>query len=641
MFGNAAPFSYSPRGFVPEEQPPLRRGIQQDEPRNAPWQRNNTSRPSGKAIYTQRKEHIETLNKQDNIHYRVEHLFTCELNGHEAKSLDDCMAKLKHLDAKGRLWPQDMILDVQGGYLQLNDIETKAELESLPLASILQTSTVLDSCAYNSLLAVMVQERFKRNAQVYIFQCEEVGAEFIKSDLDEVIQGKPAYVDNHSDQFNIRSDLENIVGQWVPGRSGPRAVLNRPPAPPEDRGQQSSGRDFEPPPAPRSYAPPPHESQYNAEMEMLQDRRGSLPMTEYTVLERDTDILNHVLSDVELFMGILAAAHSTQTKKKVHKKNKSQKKGASNPPVEQYIGYLQKVKYGFNLLGKLNGHLTNPSAADFVHILFASLQIVVPQYAPGISMKVVSPMLTELALQLLDQETRPEEDQFWRALGQCWNVPRTKWPDGDAIPPYMPEFYDGWQIPPRPPSSQMGAFHRSNSQRFSLPPSRNGPLYDHQRSREMQGPPKESEPPLYMRVIYDLMARNSQELSVQKGDVVQVVDKSKQWWIVRNNLQMEGHVPQNVLEPMNESGPRGRGPPLDMMSSPADVRAWLDYKGFSKITVQSLGVLHGKQLLGLSRENLRMACPEEGGKLFFQLQPIKSAIALASEPGYGPYNGRY
>jgi hypothetical protein len=47
------------------------------------------------------------------------------LISHEANSLDECIAKLKNLDAKGRIWPQDMILDVQGGYLQLNDIETK------------------------------------------------------------------------------------------------------------------------------------------------------------------------------------------------------------------------------------------------------------------------------------------------------------------------------------------------------------------------------------------------------------------------------------------------------------------------------------------------------------------------------------
>ncbi|XP_030225403.1 epidermal growth factor receptor kinase substrate 8-like protein 3b isoform X1 [Gadus morhua] len=677
MYGTAAPFSYSPRGFVPEEQPSFRRGFQQDEPRNSPFQRNSPSRPSGKAIYSQRKEHIETLNKEDNVHYRVEHLFTCELISHEANSLDECIAKLKNLDAKGRIWPQDMILDVQGGYLQLNDIETKAELESLPLASILKTSTVLDCCAYNSLLAVVVQQRFRRSTQVYIFQCEEVGAEFIKRDLDKVVQGAPAHVDNHSNQLNFRNDREHIPAPWVPGGSSPRAVLDRPPSPLENR---PSGRAFEPPPAPRSYAPvdpppaprsyapvdpppaprsyapPPHESHYNAEMEM--GRQESRPMTEYTDIQRDTEILNHVFIDVELFMGLLAATVLPQgengKKKKAISKKKSKTKGAGIPPADQYVGYLQKVKYGFNLLGKLNGHLTNPSAPDYVHILFTTLRIVVPQYAPGISMRVVSPMLTEPALQLLDQETSPEEDQLWRSLGECWNLPRNKWPH--EVPPYMPQFSDGWQIPPHATSSQMVALNRSNSQRFPPSPSSNGPPYDPRSSREEQRndshwappSPRQSGPPLYMRVIYDFVARNSQELSIQKGDVVQVVDKSKQWWIVRNNLQEEGHVPQNVLEPMNESvpmdnpqGSRGRGPPLDLMSSPADVRAWLDYKGFSKMTVQSIGVLSGKQLLGLSRENLRLACPEEGGKMFFQLQPIKSAIALASEPGYGPYNGRH
>lgn len=54
-----------------------------------------------------------------------QHLFTCELDGHELKTVDDCVAKLKRLDAKGRLWPQEMIMEVQGGYLLLSDIETK------------------------------------------------------------------------------------------------------------------------------------------------------------------------------------------------------------------------------------------------------------------------------------------------------------------------------------------------------------------------------------------------------------------------------------------------------------------------------------------------------------------------------------
>lgn len=35
----------------------------------------------------------------------------------------------------------------------------------------------------------------------------------------------------------------------------------------------------------------------------------------------------------------------------------------------------------------------------------------------------------------------------------------------------------------------------------------------------------------------------------------QVVHKSRQWWIVRNNHDEEGHVPPNVLEPMNGEAP--------------------------------------------------------------------------------------
>lgn len=107
----------------------------------------------------------------------------------------------------------------------------------------------------------------------------------------------------------------------------------------------------------------------------------------------------------------------------------------------------------------------------------------------------------------------------------------------------------------------------------------------------------------------------------------QVVHKSRQWWVVRNNLDEEGHVPPNVLEPMNREEPAvsstsfplfkasfiiyctfwfecqesqethkrcltlssvlpfcqrvNRPPNLDMKSSPEEVRTWLQYKGFS------------------------------------------------------------
>lgn len=46
-------------------------------------------------------------------------------------------------------------------------------------------------------------------------------------------------------------------------------------------------------------------------------------------------------------------------------------------------------------------------------------------------------------------------------------------------------------------------------------------------------------------------------------------------------------------------------------------------------TVNTLGVLTGNLLLGMTKEEIRTVCPEEGSKVFFQLQTVKSAVAVS------------
>ncbi|XP_051913317.1 epidermal growth factor receptor kinase substrate 8-like protein 3b isoform X1 [Hippocampus zosterae] len=684
MLGNSRPFSYSPRGFPPEELPHSRWAFQQDNSRGSspPRSQRNVSRLTPKSIYMQRKEYSEVLSKQpNNLNVRVEHLLTCELDGQQLTTVDDCVTKLKRLNAKGRLWPQEMILEAQGGYLLLLDTESQAELEALPLISIQQTKAVLDIFPYDSLLLITARERSKRFLQVFIFQCEEAGADLLKIDLDKLVQSDGGPVEPRREQPVMRSNLENLVGRQGPGsfqQAGPRAVqernsplpLERPfphwtdrehgssiqaaprdeqrerplppperPLPPPERPlPQWAQREPDIPPPPRFYAPQEEAKQHRD----LDGPRGPPEVAELTDVERNTEIFNHVLNDLEIFMDkVLTATTATslpvdkRKKKGVFVKKKDPRSPSARlPPDQEFISCLQKIKYGFNLLGLLDGSLRNTSASDYIHFFFSSLATILPHYHAHLPPTVLSPLLTEASLRLVRQVVSPEEDQIWRSLGDSWNIPRSRWPDDD-VPPYIPEFYDGWR-PPAPSHKpaqlpyQNGQVSRSSSQRFP--------------SGRPDGNTKESRD--HMRVVYDFMARNNRELTVMKGEVVEVVQRSKQWWLVRNNRAVEGNVPQNVLEPLRSGLPveemrPPRGPPtLDVVSSPAEVRAWLQYKGFAKITVASLGVLTGKMLLQMGKDEMRTVCPEEGAKVFFQLQAIKSAIALASEPS-DPYDARY
>ncbi|XP_066559486.1 epidermal growth factor receptor kinase substrate 8-like protein 3 [Amia ocellicauda] len=610
-------------------------GFPQREPDSA---RSSISRPSAKAIYNQRKEYAESMNRQpDNLQYRVEHLFTCELDGKDVCTVDDCISRLKLLDAKGRVWGQDMILEVRDGRLQLTDIETKEELESFPLGSIADSKAVLHSCVYDSILTVTVQERSKRKASVFLFQCEDVGAEHVQADMEKVVHHRR---EDSGDQGNIRNNLENLIGQKTPGQQRNKAPP--PLLPPGDRWSEP----------PEWNSPDYEDDQFTPRDEPPYLEEEPLDM-QSSEIERNVDILNHVLNDVEMFMGIVAAVVAAipagyDKKKKKSKKNKNQEPGIDGlPPLEEFVACLQKIKYGFNLLGKLNGQIHNPSAEDFVHILFSALSFLVT-HCPRADLppSILIPLLTPQAIQLLSRVVSAEEEQLWRSHGEAWNVPRAQWPNADAIPPYVPVFSDGWQ-PPSP--TMMPQVNRASMRREGRGDNleRDQPYPPEQNSGPWSYPPTRSnETPHYMRVMYDFNARNTQELSAMKADIVQVLDDSRQWWLVRNIREQEGYIPHNVLESLEADDTQSdyqellSPPTLNKKSKPEEVKAWLEYKGFSKITVRCLGVLSGSLLLGMTRDELKTVCPEEGGRVFFQLQSVKSSLALASESGHDSYYSR-
>ncbi|KAJ8402497.1 hypothetical protein AAFF_G00365800 [Aldrovandia affinis] len=66
--------------------------------------------------------------------------------------------------------------------------------------------------------------------------------------------------------------------------------------------------------------------------------------------------------------------------------------------------------------------------------------------------------------------------------------------------------------------------------------------------------------------------------------------------------------------------------PLDYHSPPPEVEEWLRGKGFSKPTVQCLGVLTGAQLFSLNKDELRAVSPEEGARVYSQIMVLKALL---------------
>uniref|UniRef100_A0A3B5KTA6 Uncharacterized protein n=1 Tax=Xiphophorus couchianus TaxID=32473 RepID=A0A3B5KTA6_9TELE len=521
----------------------------------------NISRPSA----NRSNNHIYSLM---NYHSSFcSHLFTCDLNGKDLRNIPDCVERLKLLDQTDRIWGQNMVLEVRGANLLLIDYETKEELESFSPGEIKELLAFLDAGVFDSLLILSVQNRRKAATTVFLFQCDEVRV-----------------------------------------RRKPRPAYEAPPRTPPDNGRRRPATDAVSITSPSTVH---RTGQECCEFPLLQatlvfqslkleriKRRRNVVNKTFSFLSVQ-DILNHIITDVEIFMGKISAADAKNAKKK---KKKKKGKGDGMPPEEEFSDCLHKIKSGFNLLGELNGKINNPAAPDFVHSLFSALAFVCSHCSETVPPSIVAPLLTPQCIRLLSEEASSEEDNLWQSLGDAWNIPRflTKWPEEDEdIPVYNMQFFDGWQ-----PPEVTG----------ELPPS------EPESRRESPRPPPSLQP--------------SPNTAGHKTQEELLLDKSKQWWKVRNSRGEEGYVPNNVLEDVDVQSYEvasdfDTSPVLTRKSKPPEVKAWLENAGFNPITVRCLGVLSGSMLLGMSREELKSVCPEEGGRVFFQLQAVRSALAVS------------
>ncbi|XP_059510655.1 epidermal growth factor receptor kinase substrate 8a isoform X2 [Stegostoma tigrinum] len=594
-----------------------------------------SSQTSGKALYEQRKNYAKsTIVMSETSHYRVEHLATFVVDRKDAMlTIDDGIRKLKLLDAKGKVWTQDMLLQVDEKAVSLIDLESKNELEYFPLNTIQHCQSVMNACNYDSVLALICKESGQGKPDIHLFQCDEVKADLIHADIESAIS------DSKSSKQKRRPDTL-------------RKITN------------ADNSSIPPPPSAPAPAPPGTVTQVDVRSRVAawsawalpeQDEKQKVihepeetPDMAAARIDRDVQILNHVLDDVEAFVIKLqkaAEAFSQLSQRKKSKKSKKKGPGegvltlrAKPPPQDEFIDCFQKFKHAFNLLAKLRTHIQNPSAVDLVHFLFTPLNMVIQTSGgPEMGRSVLSPLLTKDAIDFLSACVTPEEREIWFSLGETWTKPRSEWPKDQFIPPYVPHFRSGWEPPllsflgtpceqelNNLAESVANAEHqrRQEEQRRlseeravsqDYPPA-DGYAYRNsnyqKRSLRQQGTADSSfkrsssrhvasyeshvevEPKKFAKSKYDFVARNNSELSVMKDDLLEILDDRKQWWKVKNQSGVSGYVPNNILDVMRDPRELGEGVPEGLYNQ--TIQLLMPKKEF-ELFKQLLGELSEKQ----------------------------------------------
>nr|XP_061809618.1 epidermal growth factor receptor kinase substrate 8-like [Nerophis lumbriciformis] len=430
-----------------------------------------------------------------------------------------------------------MTLRVDCRGISLIDADTEHELEVFPLCSVQRCQAVMNACGFDSILALVCKDSGQSKADLHLFQCDDVKADLIHADI------RSALTDAKGGKPKKRPDVLKMIlkseGDIPPP---PAAPAPEPPSFPETGARRPRNGERV------ALLGPCAPEGERAHRPLGLSRAGGGETETAAAVDRDVRILNRILDDIEAFVGKLqkAADAYRQLAERKNKKNDKKCPGEglltlrSRPPAEeQFVDCLQKFKFAFNQLGKLQARIRNPSAEELLHFLFAPLRMVVrASGGPDLARGTVVPLLTGEAVEFLRAVGTPEERRLWAALGDGWTKSRSEWPEDRDLPPCPLTFADGW----RPPSPEDRPSWSPAEE--SSPRAPRGQTLEPEAAEERRAARTKQ----FAKSKYDFVARNNTELSVLKDELVEVVDDRKQWWKVRNGDGLLGYVPNNILE---------------------------------------------------------------------------------------------
>ncbi|OWR49099.1 hypothetical protein KGM_200102A, partial [Danaus plexippus plexippus] len=390
------------------------------------------------ATATRALDEFDTLAGLRRSTYALEHLATFTVTRETGIVYPaDGMRRLLQLEKTNGIWSQKMQLSLEGQWVLVMDYETGSIMERFP-ASWVHSPTAFTSPEpaelYNNVLAFVVEAPESGGSpagarrELHIFQCHDVGAQALVEELN-ALKGEGGGGSEGGRDFVIERERERERENDLdrPRRQQMSAQLGRGDRPDRDRGGSAGERD--------------DASSTGSER----------------LYEQDIAILNRCFDDIEKFIARLQHAAAASRELERRRRSRGGKRSAGTgegmlalrtrpPPERDFVDVLQKFKLSFNLLARLRAHIHDPNAPELVHFLFTPLALIVDaaqDVADGrLPARVVQPLLTRDALNLLANCVTSKETELWHSLGDAWLIPREQWKT--TIPPYQPVFMDGW-----------------------------------------------------------------------------------------------------------------------------------------------------------------------------------------------------
>lgn len=538
--------------------------------------------------------------------YLLEHLATFRVaEDSELQYPADGMRRLLHMEKTSGIWTQKMQLRLERDWVLILSHENEDVVERFPIELITEPTAFTSDDPkelYNNIFIFVVAEDPKENytnsTEMHIFQCLRISAKDLVEDMKLCMSGKwGALVGANAPRRSSR------------GHSIPPPPQERPPEPPMmHNGYRDNYINMDAPM--RGGGPSSHHHGHHhrggggrSDRSSVDgappaggaggggDDTSSVGSESYA---KDVAILNCCFDDIERFIARLqhtAAATQELEKRRRSRKNKKKEVGdgllsmrAKPPPEIEFVEILQKFKLSFNMLGKLRTYIHEPNAPELVHFIFTPLALIVDasrdsNYGTNLPAKVESPLLTQEAVDLLTNCLSSRETELWQSLEDAWTIPRELWKHPG--PPYQPVFSSGWapELSDEPRDLRVDMkgrsreeyddYYQSKHHGASPPPDRYPRHHPYSESEvsgseSASGPegPGAAGPPQHqwlaelrrrgsriVQVTYPRTANNDKELTVVRGEYLEVLDDSRKWWRCGNSRGQKAHVPHTIVTP--------------------------------------------------------------------------------------------